>query len=611
MSKAGRLVRRTGESRNEAVVHSYLKNRCVVLIPALLAWITACVESSGPKQTPVDTLPNIAGLTVSAPVRVPTGSARASAAVVSVDESVVYISLAPGSVSAGIKATVRALSTGDSVTTAVVNGGFDPVAISASVGDTISVIIERLGFADPIRAVEVVAARRAPVVVRTDPPPQKRDVPLNSVMVVVFSTPLDPATSATGSVQVWRDATPVAGTVRFADALQIRVEFQPLNVLDPQTTYHLVVTQSIRDVNGIALESPVDVPFTTATGGSAAGLAFASVTAGGLDDATNSYGLAFGHTCALTTEGAAYCWGWNGGGQLGDGSTTDQPVPVAVSGRLTFSSITTRGATCALAAAGAAYCWGVQPALASEFTFVALEAGGYHTCGLTASGAAYCWGENYSGQLGFPRIGLGCCSSGPVSGGLNFVALAAGTYHTCGLVTTGAAYCWGDNYYGALGIGSTKDSSDVPVPVSGRLSFVVLEAGYYHTCGLTAAGAGYCWGEFFGPVPVPVPGGRSFVALTAGEYHTCGLTADGAAYCWGRNHHGQLGDGSSTDTAVPVAVTGGLTFRSLSAGKAHTCGVTTTLIVYCWGANSFGQLGNGAAAIGIASNVPVKVAGQP
>ena len=114
-----------------------------------------------------------------------------------------------------------------------------------------------------------------------------------------------------------------------------------------------------------------------------------------------------------------------------------------------------------------------------------------------------------------------------------------------------------------------------------------------------------------GSDPVLVSGRLSFVALTAGEYHTCALTAEGAAYCWGRNTRGQLGDGSSTNTTVPVAVTGGLTFSSLSAGKAHTCGVTTTLIVYCWGANSFGQLGNGAAAIGIASNVPVKVAGQP
>src|SRR2546427_10051319 len=96
----------------------------------------------------------------------------------------------------GIKATVRALSTGDSVTTAVVNGGFDPGAISASIGGTIAVAIERFGFADPIRALQVVAARRGPVEVRTDPPPRKRDVPRNDVIGDVVSTQLAPATLA-------------------------------------------------------------------------------------------------------------------------------------------------------------------------------------------------------------------------------------------------------------------------------------------------------------------------------------------------------------------------------------------------------------------------------
>lgn len=127
------------------------------------------------------------------------------------------------------------------------------------------------------------------------------------------------------------------------------------------------------------------------------------------------------HTCGLTVEGQAYCWGFNDQGQLGNGTTTNSPSPVAV---------------------------------ATAVTFVSLAAGGEHTCGLTATGAAYCWGDNFAGDLG---DGTGIPRSLPVAvlGGIPFVRLTAGDSHTCGVTSGGAAYCWGDNQAGALGIGTT------------------------------------------------------------------------------------------------------------------------------------------------------------
>ncbi len=215
-----------------------------------------------------------------------------------------------------------------------------------------------------------------------------------------------------------------------------------------------------------------------------------------------------------------------------------------------------------------------------------LTAGYAHTCVLTGSGAAYCWGDNFYGQLG---NGSTSNSVTPVAvaGGLNFNALAAGLYHTCGLTSAGAAYCWGRNAEGQLGDGSTTNSSRL-VAVVGDLRFNALAAGGYHagfgfrfehTCGLTSSGAAYCWGlnsngqlgvgTATGPescpygaeeipcstVPVPVSGGVSFAALSAGDFsYTCGVTGAGAIYCWGSNYYGQLGDGTRTDRYTPTRV---------------------------------------------------------
>jgi hypothetical protein len=632
-----------------------------MILAVLLAWTTGCLESTGPGWTP-DPLP---GLIVSAPVRGLVGAARGgdrAASSSAVNAGVVYVSLPPGSVPDGLQATIRNVVTSQAVTVSVLNGGFDPVPLAASVGDTLVVELARTGSAALIRAVQLVRANRPVVVVRTVPPPGQVDVPLNSTMVIVFGEPVDPATVNPGSVRLLRDTTPVAGTVRFSDATQIRVEFHPADLLATQTQYRLVATQAIRDVNGVALESPLSVPFTTGTVGTASGLVFAAVS------------TAAGYTCGLTRGGAAYCWGMNDAGRLGTGTLalSLNTTPAPVSGGLVFATVSTGHVhSCGVTTGGAAYCWGTNVygrlgidstawrtcpptpgwarpqscptpmAVAGGLMFKAVSAGGFHTCGVTTDGAAYCWGLGLDGELGAGTPPVSCTPAGyasfdcmtpvAVAGGLTFATVSAGGWaHTCGVTTSGTAYCWGDNSSGELGTGTTTgpqqcvykafySCSYIPVAVAGGLTFKAVSAGSYHTCGVTTDGAAYCWGDnSYGELgtgtttpsstPVAVAGGLTFATVSAGGAQACGVTTSGATYCWGSGR-------GPIPSAAPVVVLGAPTFAAVSAGEdndgldgVHSCGVTPVGVAYCWGANRVGQLGDGTQT---STAAPVKVAGQP
>jgi alpha-tubulin suppressor-like RCC1 family protein len=642
-----------------------------LVVVAFLAGITACSDPpSGLKHTVGDSLPatdSLRGLVLSAPVpssMAAAGRVGASALGSPGSPDVIYISLAPGSVPTGLHATIRDLVSGESVMTGVVDGGFDPVAISASVGDSVVVEIKRTGSTGPIRVVQLVTATRPPVVVRTVPPPKKVDVPLNAVIAVVFSAPIDSATLSTGSVQLWGGSTPVAGTVRLNDTSGFRAEFHPDTPLARETVYDLVVTQAIHDLNGRALGSSVDVQF--ATGVNEEPLAFTALS------------VADGHTCGVTTNGAAYCWGINSEGQLGTTTSSDcgircSMIPAPVDGGLTFQSLSAGVFhTCGVTTNGAAYCWGSTTygalgadttalntcyastsgvgcpypvPVAGGLTFRWISAGRDHTCGVTTQGAAYCWGRGSDGELGADSATLavscrtvyGCSTPVPVAGGLTFTSVSAGNALTCGVTTTGAAYCWGTNDAGQLGIGTAAgpdqcnaspggpgySCSRIPVAVVGGLAFTAVTALDASACGLTTAGFVYCWGynagllgtgvplDSFASAPVRTGGDFPFTSIAAGLQYACGVPTTGAAVCWGIGDNGVFGDGTTIHISLtPLEVAGGHAFQALSAANGrlgHSCGLTTDGVAYCWGSNVVGELGNGSTN---SSLVPVEVVGQ-
>lgn len=220
--------------------------------------------------------------------------------------------------------------------------------------------------------------------------------------------------------------------------------------------------------DGTATDS--HVPVAVDTSGVLAGKKLTRLAAGALS------------TCALDASGAAYCWGENGVGELGDGTTANSTVPVTVDlpGK-TLTSITGAviGLTfCALDSSGSAYCWGsgnsdvparvgTDGALTGK-TLTQVSTSGYHTCALDSTGAAYCWGENYDGQLGDGTLAgsdlpVAVDTTGVLAGKVLTQISAGGDFSTCAADTTGAVYCWGDDSHGALGDDGAAALSDVPV----------------------------------------------------------------------------------------------------------------------------------------------------
>jgi alpha-tubulin suppressor-like RCC1 family protein len=345
----------------------------------------------------------------------------------------------------------------------------------------------------------------------------------------------------------------------------------------------------------------------------------------GLGSGVTAISVGDNHSCALLSGGGVKCWGGNGSGQLGDGTTTDSSTPVQVLGLASGVSAIDSGSnhTCALLSGGGVKCWGTNYSgqlgdgsildRSSPVAVVGLASGvasistgGYHTCALISGGGVKCWGANFSGQVGDSTT---TDRSSPVDvvglvSGVN--AVAAGHAHTCAMTGSGGVKCWGDNGTGALGDGSTKER-DTPVGVVGLSSgAAAIDAGIGYSCALVNAGV-KCWGwnkyNQLGDytiinhsTPVDVLGLESGVnAFSSGGYQNCAWTAGGGFKCWGRNMAGLLGDGTSFFSEAPFAWHSegvksaidldGISERSLridSQGVPHIAYVQSGFLYHAW-----------------------------
>lgn len=315
------------------------------------------------------------------------------------------------------------------------------------------------------------------------------------------------------------------------------------------------------------------------------------------------------HHCGLTAAGAAYCWGYNLHGQLGNGTVTDATAPVAVVGGHAFVQLTAGAEfTCGITTTQQTYCWGENAAgqlgdgsgnhqrspvlVVGGNQFTSITSGSFHACAIDAAGTAYCWGRNNLLQLG-DGTNVDRFTPAPVLGGVAFTSLTARHGHTCGLTAGGVAYCWGRNQYGAIG-DETRTNRSAPTLVHGTLTFTSLVAGWEHTCGRTSAGEVYCisrnqYGQggngtwVLNDTWVRTIGLPQVRTLHNGFYGVCAISFSDELYCWGRNRMGELTDGTVLDRNVPFRLYPQETFTNVAQAYSHSCAVVASGGIRCWG----------------------------
>ncbi len=335
------------------------------------------------------------------------------------------------------------------------------------------------------------------------------------------------------------------------------------------------------------------------------------------------------HMCGILNNGSLYCWGANNEGQLGVGNTTNLNYPHHISGNHNFSWIDSgEDQTCGVLTNGSALCWGeneegnlgfgtenlttmyVPTFVNTNFLFSKIWLAKHYACGNLTNGSFACWGEG--NQEGVYGDGTTEMSLTPkiVDWNIQFDSLYDSLFnsdHLCGLKNS-IPYCWGTNYYGQSGIGTTEFiKAPTKFSFNGNETFYPnkIAIGTSSNCMIDGKGYLYCRGDDAAVgnlginstrssyIPKKVFGDYNFSKIELSNAHSCGLLHNGSILCWGSNTYGQIGDGTSENRYIPIYIGGENSFESVYLSAVFTCGILQNGSALCWGRNNYGQLGMG------------------